>query len=497
MRRSRFSFLFVSTRSMRRALAIYLVVIFGLLSVLDLALEYPGAARAMDEARDRALIRVAAGYLRSLRAKDVDATSIPTSVFREEIGTTPAPALRLRISDERGVWLGGDRALSPHGLVGADAVLQPKIYDDTVDGQHLRVVTVRDLLASSAGATPVIVQVAEPMGARSIAHRALLFSLVGSISLRLVVVLIAAWLVVMAAWQPLMRLGAHLRMRRPQDLSLIEITRPAELLPFVEVVNTLIREQQHVTDQQRKFLADASHQLRTPLAVLRTQVQGMLGNPTTAGQTLPQMLATIDRATRLANQLLSMAKVEQFVRRADWGGVDLDQVARNLSLEFAPLIARKRLDFSLQSGTLRLQTDAWLLGELVRNLLSNAIHHSPKGSALGIVVRTLRHEAEMIVWDHGGGVDEDVRARLFEPFTAARGGTGIGLGLSICRQIAESMNATVDLFNRIEAGRIVGVDAIVRWPLPVHSTADSTAGGDDPLTGTPAESSSAGGHGTA
>ena len=111
-----------------------------------------------------------------------------------------------------------------------------------------------------------------------------------------------------------------------------------------------------------------------------------------------------------------------------------------------------------------LQSDAWLLGELLRNLLSNAVHHSPVAGELGIVLRYLRDEVELIVWDRGGGVEESVKQRLFEPFAASKGGTGIGLGLSICRQIALALSAQVDLFNRVELGQVSGVDAVVRWP---------------------------------
>jgi signal transduction histidine kinase len=90
---------------------------------------------------------------------------------------------------------------------------------------------------------------------------------------------------------------------------------------------------------------------------------------------------------------------------------------------------------------------------------------SPPSAALGIVIRRLRHEVELIVWDHGGGVSEAVQERLFEPFSASKGGTGIGLGLAICKKIADAMSARVHLFNRQEQGTVVGCDAVVRWPL--------------------------------
>ena len=202
-----------------------------------------------------------------------------------------------------------------------------------------------------------------------------------------------------------------------------------------------------------------------PSPVHGAQLQGARSGQLEVKDTLPKMLATVDRSSELVRQLLSLAKVEQLVAQAHWQEVDLEAVAQAVCLEFGPLLARKRLDFSFESVPVRLTTDPWMLGELLRNLLSNAIHHAPRGSALGMVVRVLPDQAELLIWDNGGGIDAAVMDRLFEPFQSAAGGTGIGLGLSICRQIAESMQAQVQLFNRVQDDRVVGVDAVVRWNL--------------------------------
>lgn len=240
---------------------------------------------------------------------------------------------------------------------------------------------------------------------------------------------------------------------------------PAEWRGLLQAVQGAIREQREAIDRQRVFLADASHQLRTPFAVLRAQLQGMQSGELPVAETLPRMLATVDRSSLLVRQILSMARVEQLVAQSQWRPINLEDVAREVCLECGPLMARKGLDFSLEAVPVRLQTDAWMLGELLRNLMSNAIHHAPRGSAMGLVVRVLPGQAEIIVWDNGGGIDEAVRDRLFEPFQSASGASGVGLGLSICRQIAQSMQAQVNLYNRVQDDRVVGVDAVVRWPL--------------------------------
>lgn len=250
---------------------------------------------------------------------------------------------------------------------------------------------------------------------------------------------------------------------------------PAELRPLSAAVHGVLDRQREASEQQRRFLADASHQLRTPFAVLRTQLQGAMSGQLELKETLPKMLATVDRSSELVRQLLSLAKVEQLVAQGHWQEVNLDAVAQAVCLEFGPLLARKRLDFCFEAVPVRLTTDPWMLGELLRNLLSNAIHHAPRGSALGMVVRVLPDQAELLIWDNGGGIDAAVMDRLFEPFQSAAGGTGIGLGLSICRQIAESMQAQVQLFNRVQDDRVVGVDAVVRWDLAPTGAGDAHA----------------------
>lgn len=274
---------------------------------------------------------------------------------------------------------------------------------------------------------------------------------------------VLAW-VMRQAMRPVRDLGRSLGALSGADRPALAQRQPAELLPLATAVKQLLQAQQAAVDEQGQFLANASHQLQTPFAVLRAQLQGLMSGQLHPPETWPKMLGTVDRASVLVRQLLSIAKVEQMVRQSNWQEVDLAAVAHDVVMEFAPLLARKNLDFDLQAVPVRLRTDAWMLGELVRNLLSNAIQHTPAGAALGVVIRVLPSGPELLVWDNGGGMDETIQARLFEPFQSASGASGVGLGLSICRQIAVSMNAVVDLYNRVQDDRIVGVDAVVRWP---------------------------------
>ena len=237
---------------------------------------------------------------------------------------------------------------------------------------------------------------------------------------------------------------------------------PSELAPAVQHFGELQQSQSRWIEAQRRFLADATHQMRTPMAVLRTQLQSAIAGDVHVVDALHQMLHTVDRASNLANQLLSLSKVEQLKRMGELPSVNLHAVAREAVMELAPLIAAKRLDFALDGpDEMTAPGDAALLGELMRNLLANAIHHTPVHGRLGVLLRNSTGRRELLVWDEGPGIDDAVRQRLFQPFSAGKG--GVGLGLSICRQIAESMGAEVTLFNRLDAGQVVGVDALVAW----------------------------------
>lgn len=287
---------------------------------------------------------------------------------------------------------------------------------------------------------------------------------------------LAAGAVAARAWH---RVQAALAARDASELSPLALEGPREARALIGAVNSVLAHQHEASERQKRMVADAAHQLRTPLAALRAQLQSAPGE--SMAQRVPEMLRTVDRATNVANEFLTQMKIEQRLAAtaaaADWPALQIDDVAREAALEFSPLIADKRLAFELDALPVAVNADAWMLGELVRNLLANAIGQTRSGAPLGIVVRRALGAPELVVWDSGPGISDEVRERVFEPFAAAARGTGVGLGLSICRQLAQAMGAGVELFNRSDGQRIVGVDAVVRWQV---ASSQSVAEGDKP-----------------
>jgi two-component system sensor histidine kinase TctE len=217
---------------------------------------------------------------------------------------------------------------------------------------------------------------------------------------------------------------------------------------------------------QKQFVRDASHPLRTPLAVLKTQAQNGLSGHADARETLVQIHGTVDRAIRLANQMLAMAKVEQVHGQDDPVPLNLSEVAREVSLDMSPLIADKNLDFELHAEKpVWVRGHAWMLREMVRNLLHNAVRETPPGRPLSLSVETIPGTARLVLRDSGPGIAESLREHLFEPFHTGHPTTGSGLGLTICREVCEHMGGRIELDNRVESGRTAGLDAIVSLPL--------------------------------
>ena len=130
------------------------------------------------------------------------------------------------------------------------------------------------------------------------------------------------------------------------------------------------------------------------------------------------------------------------------------------------LIAQRDLDFGIHTEPTTVAAHEWMLRELARNLLHNAIRHAPQGSDLAVDLRCADHQAVLCISDHGSGVDDELAARLFQPFSAGDVRTGSGLGLAICHEIVQALGGRIALTNRMESGRVAGLDAVVHLPLP-------------------------------
>jgi two-component system sensor histidine kinase TctE len=344
-------------------------------------------------------------------------------------------------------------------------------YDARFRDQPVRVAVLLQPVASARGRGMAVVQVAETLELRETLVRKLLVDMLWRQLLLLGVIAFVTVLVVQRATRPVRQLGEAIEKRAADDLSPIDAPdAPRELRPLIDATTEVMGRLQRLLDHQKRFVRDSAHQLRTPLAVLKAQVQSARRGDVPPEQALGEISQTVERATVLANQMLSLAKVEQLRQQPESVPLELGEVARQIALDLSPLIADKALDFELaiDARPVVVRAHRWMLQELTRNLLHNAIKQSPTGGALSISVRVEGAEAVLAVRDEGPGISPELRQRLFAPFSTGDSATGSGLGLAICREIVLALGGRIDLDNRRpqdNAAQGVGLDAVVRLPL--------------------------------
>jgi two-component system sensor histidine kinase TctE len=340
-------------------------------------------------------------------------------------------------------------------------------YDDRFRDQPVRMAVLLQPVAGTVGVGMATIQVAETLEVRrDLARRILMDTVWRELLLLGVIAAIVAGAVQLAT-RPVRALSRQLRERTEHDLSPIKASpAPRELEPVLDATNSVMARLAHLLDHQKRFVRDASHQLRTPLAVLKTQVQSAQRGDVEPAQALREIGVTVERATELANQMLALAKVEQLRQQADAGIVDWAGVVRAVALDLAPLVAQAALDFEIELTASLVRAHEWSLRELTRNLLHNAIKQSPVQGKLDV---RLQHEADaavLTIADSGPGLGADVRMRLFQPFAAGHSRGGAGLGLAICSEIVASLGGRIELLDRkAQDGRVQGLDAVVRLPL--------------------------------
>jgi two-component system, OmpR family, sensor histidine kinase TctE len=463
--------------SLRRYLLLGILAPVCLLVALNTASLYRQTLDALNTAYDRTLLASAKSIGEQLDVSGYDArarlrVTVPYAAL-EAFEADNQSRLFYRVSSLGGEMVSGFADLPFwRGRIPAQPPYAALVdfYDDTFQGEAVRVAVLLQPVASSQGRAMAVIQVAETLELRHSLARNILYDTLWRQALLIAVIALVAVFVVQRATRPVRRLSARLQARPEGDLTPIEAPdAPRELLPLVEATNAVMARLQHLLDNQKRFVRDAAHQLRTPLAVLKVQVQSALRGDIDAHGALGEINQTVDRATLLANQMLSLAKVEQLRQQPepDTGAPepDLAQVVRAVALDLSPLIAAKDIDFSIETEPARIDSHEWMLAELTRNLLHNAIKQTPAGGALAVrVVRDSRHAA-LTIADSGGGISAELATRLFQPFSAERVGYGSGLGLAICNEIIDALGGSISLDNRLAHGRVVGLDATARLPL--------------------------------
>lgn len=315
----------------------------------------------------------------------------------------------------------------------------------------------------------VQVYVAEQTDSRRSILWAVLRSMLLPFAVALPCLALALWWAVRHGLAPLRHLSQMLGARQAQALSPVVLRdSPTEIQPLIQALNALFERIEAMVASERRFTADAAHELRTPIAGIRAQAQVALGAGADTAQhhhALQATLAGCDRATRLVDQLLTLARLDN-AGPPDSTRVNVSALARSVAADLAPTALARQQTLALDAPDVAfIQADEVLTRVLVRNLIDNALRYSPSGASVTVAVALQAGEPHLTIHDSGPGLTEVERARLGERFYRVLGSTqtGSGLGWSIVKRIAQVFDATIDVGRSAELG---GLWVDVRWPPP-------------------------------
>ncbi len=317
--------------------------------------------------------------------------------------------------------------------------------DATIDGKRWRIFSRWD------ESRHYVVQVGERYELREELAESVAGHLLHPLYFALPALALLIWLAVGAGLAPLAGIAREVAQRAPDNLAHLDAgNAPREISPLIAALNALFDRLRTSLEQERRFTADAAHELRTPLAAVKTQAQVALGATGEAerGRALANVVSGTDRAAHLVEQLLVLARLDPQTALPPGQRVDLQALAQQGVAELAPAAAGKGVEAGLAPGEAApVAGDAVLLAVLLRNLLDNAVRYTPPGGEVEVSVKPAAGGVSLAVVDSGPGIPEAERGKVFDRFhrVLGTGEEGSGLGLSIVRRIADLHRATVVL----------------------------------------------------
>ena len=468
--------------SLRRTLLIGILAPVGLFIMINSVSLYRQTLAAATVAYDRTLLASAKTIGEQLDVEGYDALSVlrakvPYSAL-EAFEADNQSRMFYRVSQLDGEMVSGFAELPfwrgriPDRTPYAALV---DFYDERFRDEPVRVAVLLQPVSSERGRGMAVVQVAETLELREALARKILLDTLWRQLLLMIVIAALVVLVVQRATLPVRRLSADLAARSEDDLRPIDAPdAPRELRPLINATTEVMGRLQRLLDHQKRFVRDSAHQLRTPLAVLKAQVQSARRGDMPPEQAFGEINDTVDRGAALVNQMLSLAKVEQLRQQPESERLDWAEIARDVVLDLSALIADRAIDFEFDGTPTPVRAHRWMLQELTRNLLHNAIKHSPPEARLWLSVGTVQGEAVLTLRDEGPGIPAELRQRLFAPFAAGNVMNGSGLGLAISREIVQTLRGSIALDNLETAGFVTGLNAVVRLPLDNDSHGTSS-----------------------
>ena len=423
--------------SLRRRVLWLVLALIALVSVLQATSAYRSALLEADRMFDYHLQEVA----RSVHG------GLPFSP-----GDDVEFSVRIWSPDGTELYRSGARDMPSQAVLGFSEAM--------VDGTRYRIYSLR---------TPEhTIQIAQDLDARTERARALAWRAILPIVLLAPLLMLAVWWLIDSSLAPVQRMRRQVAARRASDLSPLATSGlPEEVLPLVAEINLLFERLQRARSVQQKFIADAAHELRSPLAALKLQAQALRRTMDEGARqdAIERLNEGMERAIELSGQLLSLAREEAGDAMPQPEEVELEQLAREAVAEVLPQAQARAIDVGLAAGgSASVRGDRQALHVLLRNLLDNAIKYSPPHGTVDIRIEAgTDGGASLVVEDSGPGIADAEHDRVFDRFYRVPGteAPGSGLGLAIVKTVAERHQARVELGR---SARLGGLSIAVRFP---------------------------------
>ncbi len=445
----------------------WLAVPLGVLWSMSTLVDYDIANRFVTAAYDRSLLDSAIDIGKQIKLKDGRIHADLPDVVLEMLVTGEPGKFYYLITGPGGEYIAGHKGLPLPPEPEAD---KASYYDAEFLGRQVRIAALSLPLEGDRDKGMVLIQTAETVTGRTdFARQIMLRKMLPQVVL-IFLAAFAVWYAVGRGLSQLTALQKEIAHRSHRDLSALpEEQTPQEVRPLIHAMNELLERLSRALAAQQRFIADAAHQLRTPLAGIKTQTELALRQAQSpeAQSTLRQLQAATEQTTRLINQLLSLARAEPGAERARaTEKLDLAKLARDTTTEWVPRALARDVDLGFDSplAAARVDGDSFLLKEMLNNLLDNAIRYTQTGGQVTVRVTPDTREIVLSVEDNGPGIPAGERERAFERFhrVLGTGVEGVGLGLAIVREIAQSHGGDANL-----ASGAGGAGTLVRVTLPM------------------------------
>jgi two-component system sensor histidine kinase TctE len=464
--------------SLRNQLLRWLLIPLVILVAVNSVSVYTNALEAADLAYDRSLLASTRALAERVSIKNGKVVADVPYVALDSFETDTLGRIFYKVSGLNGETVSGYDDLPPVPANVPRSEAYPalvRFYHADYNGEPVRIAALLQPVYDDSMRGIALIQVGETLDARRGLSRKILFDTLLRQAVMLMAVATLVWFAVRLVLRPLMRLKMEVETRDLKDLSDVD---PAlvhkEVRPLVAAMNGTMARMQNLIASQRRFIADASHQLRTPLTVLKTQAElALRENDGAAMRAIVQSIAaTTDSTVHLANRLLTLARIEHGGEAVSLAPVSLPAIVRQVGLELALPAVQKKIDLSLEAPPEALvDGQAHMLHELVSNLVDNAIRYTPAGGQ--VVLRVLAQGgggALLEVEDSGAGIAAAEREKVFRPFYRSTASLetnqdGTGLGLTIVRDIASLHRAGITL-SEGNAGR--GLKVSIAFPPPAR-----------------------------